>query len=127
MVRYGAWTYATLTILDLVDEAETLLDSTGFSFGSVRFSLLLLVQAVAILGLLITLARLITTTTASSIRRNEDISPSMQVLIVKIMQIAFYGIALYAGVKAIGIDLTGLAVLSGACLLYTSPSPRDRG
>lgn len=113
-VRYGAWTYATLEILDLVDEAETLLDSAGFSVGSVRFSLLLLVQAIVILGLLIALARIITTTTAGKIRQNEDISPSMQVLIVKIMQIAFYGIAFYAGVKAIGIDLTGLAVLSGA-------------
>ena len=113
-VRYGAWIYATLTILDLVDEAETLLDSAGFSMGSVRFSLLIVVQAVVILGLLITLARTITTTTAGKIRQNEDISPSMQVLIVKIMQIAFYGIAFYVGVKAIGIDLTGLAVLSGA-------------
>ncbi len=113
-VRYGAWTYATLSILNLVDEAETLLDSAGFSFGTVRFSLLLLVQAVVILGALITIARLVTTTTASRIRQNDDISPSMQVLIVKIMQIAFYGMAFYVGVKAIGIDLTGLAVLSGA-------------
>ena len=113
-VRYGAWIYATLEILDLVDEAETLLDSAGFSFGSVRLSLLLFVKAIVILGLLITVARTLTTTTVSSIRKNEDISPSMQVLIVKMTQIGFYGIAFYAGVKAIGIDLTGLAVLSGA-------------
>ncbi|MBB5720655.1 small-conductance mechanosensitive channel [Loktanella ponticola] len=114
LVRYGAWIYATLEILDLVDEAETLLDSAGFSIGSVRLSLLLLVQAIVILGILIAGARILTTSTASRIRRNEDISPSMQVLIVKMTQIAFYGIAFYAGVKAIGIDLTGLAVLSGA-------------
>ena len=113
-VRYGAWTYATLSILNLLDEATTLLDSAGFSFGSMRFSLLLLVQAVVILGVLITVARFVTTTTSARIRTNDDISPSMQVLIVKIMQIAFYGIAFYIGVKAIGIDLTGLAVLSGA-------------
>ena len=67
-----------------------------------------------VIGALVTLARLITTSTAARIRTNEDISPSMQVLIVKIMQIAFYAAAFFIGVRAIGIDLTGLAVLSGA-------------
>ena len=38
----------------------------------------------------------------------------MQVLIVKALQIGLYGAAFFVGVKAIGIDLTGLAVLSGA-------------
>jgi small-conductance mechanosensitive channel len=114
LVRYGAWAYAFLAILDLVDEAETLLSSAGFSVGNVRFSLLLLVQAVVVIGILIAAARLLTTSTSNKIRQNEDISPSMQVLIVKMLQIGFYGFAFYAGVKAIGIDLTGLAVLSGA-------------
>jgi len=66
------------------------------------------------LGVLITLARFVTTTTASRIRSNEDISPSMQVLIVKFLQIALYAAAFFIGVKSLGIDLTGLAVLSGA-------------
>jgi len=68
-------------------EAESLLNSAGFNVGDFRFSLLLLVQAIIILGVLITLARFVTTTTASRIRSNEDISPSMQVLIVKFLQI----------------------------------------
>ncbi len=114
MVRYGAWTWATLQILGLLEEAERLLDSVGFEIGDIRFSLLLLVQGLVILGALIALARFFTTTTASRIRSNEDISPSMQVLIVKGVQIAFYGAAFFLGVRALGIDLTGLAVLSGA-------------
>jgi len=113
-VRYGAWTYATLYILGLLEEAEQLLDSLGFSVGEFRISALLIVQAIVIIGALVTLARMITTSTAARIRTNEDISPSMQVLIVKIMQIAFYAAAFFIGVRAIGIDLTGLAVLSGA-------------
>lgn len=113
-VRYGAWTWATLQILGLLDTAERLLDSIGFRMGEVHFSLLLLVQGLVILGALITLARFFTTTTTSRVRANEDISPSMQVLIVKGVQIAFYGAAFFIGVRALGIDLTGLAVLSGA-------------
>ena len=113
-VRYGAWTWATLQILSLLDAAERLLDSIGFSMGEIRFSLLLLIQGLVILGVLITLARFFTATTTARVKSNDDISPSMQVLIVKGAQIAFYGAAFFLGVRALGIDLTGLAVLSGA-------------
>ncbi len=113
-VRYGAWTWATLQILGLLDTAERLLGSIGFSMGEMRFSLLLLVQGLVILGVLISLARFFTATTTTRVKANDDISPSMQVLIVKGVQIAFYGAAFFLGVRALGIDLTGLAVLSGA-------------
>ncbi|MFT6074298.1 MAG: small-conductance mechanosensitive channel [Yoonia sp.] len=114
VVRYGAWTWATLQILGLLETVERLLESIGFSMGDVRFSLLLLVQGLVILGVLISLARFFATTTTTRVRANQDISPSMQVLIVKGVQIAFYGAAFFVGVRALGIDLTGLAVLSGA-------------
>ncbi len=114
LVRYGAWTYVTLRILDLTAEASRALDSIGFDLGEVRISMLIILQALVVVGVLVALARFVTTTTSRRIQANEDISPSMRVLIVKVMQIAFYGLAFYIGVKAVGIDLTGLAVLSGA-------------
>ena len=114
VVRYGAWTYFTLHIVGLAGEASRILDSVGFDLGEVRISLLIILQALVVVGVLVALARFVTTTTSRRIQANEDISPSMRVLIVKIMQIAFYGLAFYIGVKAVGIDLTGLAVLSGA-------------
>ena len=114
IVRYSAWAYVSLRILGLLAPAEDLLHSAGFTVGEIRFSLLLLVQSLVILGVLISLARFFTQTTATRIRQNPDISPSMQVLIVKGAQIGFYGMAFFFGVRAIGIDLTGLAVLSGA-------------
>lgn len=60
------------------------------------------------------LARFVSTTSASRIRSNKDISPSMQVLAVKVIQILLYGAAFFIGLRAVGVDLTGLAVLSGA-------------
>lgn len=114
LVRYGGWTYATLHILGLKTEVARILDTAAFEAGDFRISLLHIVQGVAILGALIALARFIATTTSQKIQANEDISPSMRVLIVKVLQIVLYGIAFYAGVKAVGLDLTGLAVLSGA-------------
>jgi len=114
LVRWTAWTYVALDILGILDDATAALDKAGFSIGDFRFSLLVVVQAFIIIGTLIALARFATTTTANKIRANNDISPSMQVLIVKALQIGLYGAAFFVGVKAIGIDLTGLAVLSGA-------------
>ncbi|MEM6304711.1 MAG: mechanosensitive ion channel domain-containing protein [Pseudomonadota bacterium] len=114
MVRYGAWAYVTLYLLGIVDEATQILDAAAFSIGEIRISLLLVVQGVVIIGVLLTLARFITTTTSARVQKNEDISPSMRVLIVKVVQIIFYALAFFLGVRALGIDLTGLAVLSGA-------------
>jgi small-conductance mechanosensitive channel len=60
------------------------------------------------------IARLASQATKTSIERNEDLSPSMQVLAVKFLQVVLYGAAFFIGLKAVGVDLTGLAVLSGA-------------
>ena len=114
LVRYGAWIYVTLYVLGIVDEASEVLDAAAFSIGDMRFSALLVVQGIVVVGCLFALARFITVTTSNRVQANEDISPSMRVLIVKVVQIVFYAIAFYAGVRALGIDLTGLAVLSGA-------------
>jgi len=114
IVRYGAWTYVTLAILNLRDEAAVVLDSVGFNLGDARLSLLTLLQAVAVVAALIVIARFLTSTATGRIQKNEEMSPSMQVLAVKFLQVAFYGIAIYVGLHATGIDLTGLAVLSGA-------------
>ncbi|WP_299685251.1 mechanosensitive ion channel domain-containing protein [uncultured Tateyamaria sp.] len=114
VVRFGAWIYVTLYVLGIVEETAEILDAAAFSIGEVRLSLLLLVQGAVVIGILLALARFVTKTTSSRVQANEDISPSMRVLIVKVVQIVFYAIAFFAGVRALGIDLTGLAVLSGA-------------
>ncbi len=114
MVRYASWTWATLVILGLTSEARSLLDSAAIDLGNLHLSLWLLIQAAVTLSVLFFVARFVSRTTTAGLKRNEDISPSMQVLAVKFLQVALYGIAGYIGLKAIGVDLTGLAVLSGA-------------
>ncbi|THH36197.1 mechanosensitive ion channel [Aliishimia ponticola] len=113
-VRYAAWVYVTLYVLGLLDEAISILDAAAISIGSFRLSLLLVVQGIVIIGALLALARFVTQSTSSRVQANEEISPSMRVLIVKVVQVVFYALAFFIGVRAIGIDLTGLAVLSGA-------------
>lgn len=114
MVKYGAWVWITLRILGLTAEATAFLDNIAIDFGDLRISLFLIVQAIVILGVMLTLARAVSSVAANRIRNNPDISPSMQVLGAKLAQILLLGGAFFIGLKAIGIDLTGLAVLSGA-------------
>ncbi|MRU14916.1 mechanosensitive ion channel [Roseovarius sp. A21] len=114
LVRYAAWTWVTLSILGLTDEAERLLDSAAVSIGDMRLSVWMVAQAVVIVAALMFAARFVSKTTASRIRSNDEISPSMQVLAVKFMQLLLYGAAFFIGLRAVGVDLTGLAVLSGA-------------
>ena len=114
VVRYGAWIYVTLAILNLRDEAAAILDSVGFNLGDARLSLLTLLQAVLVVAMLVMIARFLTGTATTRIQRNDEMSPSMRVLAIKFLQVAFYGVAIYVGLRLTGVDLTGLAVLSGA-------------
>ena len=114
LVRYAGWTWGTLIILNLTDEAQALLDGLAIEFGGTRLSVWLVLQAIIVIGTLFALARFVSTTSAARVRRNADISPSMQVLVVKFLQVLLYGTAVFIGLRAVGVDLTGLAVLSGA-------------
>ncbi|SMY08108.1 mechanosensitive ion channel family protein [Flavimaricola marinus] len=114
VVRYGAWVWITLRILGLTEESENLLDTIALHIGDMRISMLLVLQALLSLGVLIFVARLVNRTATARIEGNDEISPSMRVLMVKVMQITLYGIAFFVAMRAVGVDLTGLAVLSGA-------------
>jgi small-conductance mechanosensitive channel len=114
IVSWALWIFVTLYYLGIADEASRLLDSLALDIGDFHLSILTVIQAAAAIAVLFTLARLISQTTANRIRANDDISPSMQVLAVKILQILLFGAAFFIGLKYVGVDLTGLAVLSGA-------------
>jgi len=114
LVKYGAWAWITIRILGLTDDAAAFLDSLAFSMGDMRISVWIILQALITLGVLFFLASFASRTVSSRIEATEDMSPSMRVLLVKLLQIAFFGTAIVVGLRAVGIDLTGLAVLSGA-------------
>ncbi len=115
--RIIIWTtsiFATVYYLGLHDEVTVFLDNLAIEFGSFRLSVLTILKALVVTGLLLTSARLIAGTTAHRLRASTNISPSMQELAIKALQIVLYSAAFFIGLKAVGFDLTGLAVLSGA-------------
>ncbi|WP_102223944.1 mechanosensitive ion channel family protein [Acidimangrovimonas sediminis] len=114
IVTWGAWIYVTLHFLGLVQPFSTFLNDFAVDFGSFHLSALSILKALVVTGIFFAAARVLAQTAETRITHSEDISPSMRVLAVKVLQICLYGAAFFIGLKAVGFDLTGLAFLSGA-------------
>ncbi len=114
IVTWGLWIYITVFYLGLLEPFSEFLEGLAIEFGDFRLSALAIIKALVVTGILFAIARLGANTTANKIQESKDISPSMQVLMIKALQIVLYGAAFFIGLKAVGFDLTGLAVLSGA-------------
>jgi small-conductance mechanosensitive channel len=114
LIIWGLWIYATLYYLNVIDEVSAFLDDIAIEQGGFRLSALMLITGLVIVVVLFTGARLASLVLTGSITRNEDISPSMQVLAVKGVQVMLYGIAFFFAIESLGLDFTGLAFLSGA-------------
>jgi len=109
-----AWTYVAATILGINDDVAALVDSVGFSMGDVRISLLTLIQAALIFSVLLWLALGIGNFLDRRIQAVDELTPSLRVLIGKILRISLIIIAILMAMSGVGIDLTALTILSGA-------------
>lgn len=108
------WAYVAILILGISPEAAELLDSAGFSIGNVRVSILLIVKAFFILGAALWAAVSIGNSLEQRIQRSEELTPSLRVLVGKVLKISLIIFAALVAVSGIGIDLTVFTVLSGA-------------
>lgn len=97
-----------------LDAMLAMLDRIGFSAGSYRFSLLRLAQIAIGLTILYALTRLASRVINHSIKRAGGLDATQQLLAQKLSGVALLVIAFFIGIDLIGIDLTALAVFSGA-------------
>jgi len=109
-----AWTIAALSILGLLSPISAALDQAAFTLGTLRISALTIIKGLITLGLLLWGATALSHLLEGRIRAVESLTPSVQVLIVKLGKILLVTIAIVAGLSAVGIDLTAFAVFSGA-------------
>lgn len=109
-----AWTLAALNITDLLDPSVALLDSLAVSFGELRISLLTVVKGVLTLAFLLWIASVASRFLERRISRVPDLTPSIQVLLGKLLKITLITLAVVVALNSVGIDLTALAVFSGA-------------
>ena len=97
-----------------VNSVVDTLDGMALSFGDMRISLLdVLVVSVVVFGV-IAFAWFASKLARRSVRRFTKLDETQQLLAEKILTIAIWAAAFFIGIDLLGIDLTALAVFSGA-------------
>lgn len=114
LIALLAWAMAALYILGLLPRTQAALDSASFTMGGSRISALSILQSGALLITLIWLAMLASSFITGALAKNEDISPSVKVLLSKVLRFFLLCLAVIFSLSAVGIDFTALAVFSGA-------------
>ena len=114
LVAVIAWIVAALDITGLLTPTETVLDSVALTVGAVRISLLIVIKAVLVIAVLLWAALGLARLIGARIRDVTGLSPSVQALTSNLLKIALISLALAIGLNTVGIDLTGLAIFSGA-------------
>ena len=114
VVSVTAWTVAALSILGQLDAAIELLDSYSIVLGGLRLTPLLLIKAGALVILAVWLTNIAANFAESRINRSTDLTPSIQVLLVKMIRMGLLVVAVAIALGAVGINLSALAVFTGA-------------
>jgi len=114
VIAVVGWSYVALVVLGFDDDAAAVLDAAGFSVGSTRISALLLLKALLLLGALLWFAVTAGNVLDSRVQGYEDLTPSLRVLIGKLVKFGLIVVATAVALAAVGIDLTVFTVFSGA-------------
>lgn len=114
LVAAFAWGVAAVYILGFLPQTVAALDSAGFTVGGSRISLLAILKSAVIFILFVWIALVLSQVLGNLISRNDDISPSIQVLLQKIIRFGLLVLAALFALNVVGIDFTALAVFSGA-------------
>ncbi|WP_245881307.1 mechanosensitive ion channel family protein [Thalassospira marina] len=109
-----AWSIAALNIVGLLTPTIDMLDGIAIELGSVRVSVYGLIKAVLSLAILLWVASFASHLFEQRINRVHRLTPSVQVLLVKLLKIVLLSIAVFFALSTIGVDLTALAVFGGA-------------
>ena len=114
LVSVTAWGIAALSILGLLDQTTAALDAMAISFGGHRLSLLLAIKVGALLAFALWLANVAGKFIDARISNLSDLTPSVRALTSKLARILLICLAVVIVLAAAGVDLSALAIFSGA-------------
>src|SRR6476620_7794033 len=114
LVSVAAWLVAALSIIGLLEPTIEALDSVSIVLGGLRLTPLLLIKLGVLLIVALWLTNLATNFVESRITRSTDLTPSIQVLLIKLTRLALMFFAVAVVLSAVGINLSALAIFSGA-------------
>jgi len=114
LVSLSAWLVAALSILGQLDPTIEALDSVSVVLGGLRLTPLLLIKLGVLLAVALWLTNIASNFVESRITQSGDLTPSIQVLLVKMIRLALMIFAVAVVMSAVGINLSALAIFSGA-------------
>ena len=113
-VSVAAWIVAALSIIGKLDDVAAMLDSVSIPLGALRVTPLLILKVVVSLGIALWLVGMLGNFFEARISRSRDLTPSVQVLLIKMVRLALMVGAFAVVMSAAGIDLSAFALFSGA-------------
>jgi small-conductance mechanosensitive channel len=114
LVSLSAWLVAALSILGQLEPTIEALDSVSIVLGGLRLTPLLLIKLGVLLVVALWLSNIASNFVESRITRSGDLTPSIQVLLVKMVRLALMIFAVAVVMSAVGVNLSALAIFSGA-------------
>jgi len=114
VISLGIWGVVALHLIGWLPDILTAMDSIGLDMGDNRFSLLTLVKLLLAIIIFFVTASWLTRFIDKRAARSQHISPSMRVVMTKVSKFALYFLAIMFALNSVGIDLTSLALFSGA-------------
>ena len=114
VISLSAWLVAALSIIGQLDATIEMLDSVSVVLGGLRLTPLLVIKLALLLIVALWLTNVASNFAESRINRSSDLTPSIQVLLVKMIRLGLMVVAFAIALSAVGINLSALAVFSGA-------------
>jgi small-conductance mechanosensitive channel len=114
LVAVSVWAVAALNIFGWLQPAMNLLDSWAITVGSVRVSPLTVIKVVLSLWFALWLATGMAGLVERRLERAGGANAATRVLLAKVTRIFLVALAILAALSGVGIDLTALAVFTGA-------------
>lgn len=109
-----AWSTAALAALGWLNPLINTLDTIGFTTGETTISVWRLIKVIILLTLFFWLAHKAVVFLQNQINKTGALAPSLRVLFSKITAFMLYAAAFLFALSLVGIDLTALAVFTGA-------------
>ena len=114
LVSVSAWAVAALSIIGQLDTTVDALDSVAIVLGGLRLTPLLIIKLVVLLAVALWVTNIASKFFEGRINQSRDLTPSIQVLLIKMMRLVLMIFAITLVMSAVGINLSALAIFSGA-------------
>ncbi|MBK8325226.1 MAG: mechanosensitive ion channel [Betaproteobacteria bacterium] len=113
-IAIAIWVGFALHFTGLLPEVWEALDSVGFTAGKQRISLLLVLQGLTSVAVTLAITLWLASLVEGRLLSAESIELSTRVVIAKVVRALAFLLAILVALPIVGIDLTALAVFSGA-------------